>query len=349
MKIAVILFNLGGPSDMKSVRPFLFNLFKDKNIIRLPAIFRYPLAYLISSLRYKKASKIYTKLGGKSPINQETQHQVTSLEQALNSQKEEFKVFYCMQYWHPMHPEVIEQVAGYKPDKIVLLPLYPQFSTTTTKSSLEVWYRLSKGKLSHIPHHTVCCYPENTGFIHSNGKAIIKKLLTAHDPKNVTIIYSAHGIPQDCVDDGDPYQEQVEKSARAIQTYLEMNGYDNSHIIAYQSKVGPKKWLEPDTEAVITRLSQEKKSMIIVPLAFTSEHSETLVELDMDYADLAKEQGCPEYMRVPTVSSDSVFIDGLKDGILQIIERNITSTPSICSEKMHACPKKTQLAPCIHI
>jgi ferrochelatase len=145
MKIAVVLFNLGGPDNLSAVRPFLFNLFKDKNIIRLPTILRYPLGYLISTLRYKKACKIYKKLGGGSPINHQTQKQSYTLQTALNLvEHHQFKVFFCMQYWHPMHPEVIENVKQYAPDKIVLLPLYPQFSTTTTKSSLEVWFKKSK-------------------------------------------------------------------------------------------------------------------------------------------------------------------------------------------------------------
>lgn len=350
MKIAVVLFNLGGPSDENAVRPFLFNLFKDKNIIRLPAIIRYPLGYLISTLRYKKASKIYAQLGGKSPINQETQSQVTALENMLNTQeKDSFKVFYCMQYWHPMHPEVVDQVAEYAPDEIILLPLYPQFSSTTTKSSLEEWFKQSKEKLSHIQHRTICCYPENTGFIHSYGNGIIEKLKHTKDTHKMMIIYSAHGIPQDCVDDGDPYEEQVQKTTKAIQAYLKSQDYDIDHILAYQSKVGPKKWLEPDTESMIEKYAQDKRPMIIVPLAFTSEHSETLVELDKDYKELALNKGCPEYLRVPTVSSESVFIEGLKQGIFDLLEKNMTGNPSICSQKMIMCPKKTYLAPCIHI
>ncbi len=349
MKVAVILFNLGGPSDLNAVRPFLFNLFKDKNIIRLPALFRYPLGYLISRLRYKKASKIYAKLGGSSPINLETQKQADALTKALKTEKDDFKVFYCMQYWHPMHKEVIDKVKIYNPEKIILLPLYPQFSTTTTKSSLEVWLKYAKGILSHIPLRTVCCYPENHHFIKAYGALTIEKLKQSAFAKDAMILYSAHGIPQDCIDDGDPYEEQIGKTANAIQNYLISNGYHNDFKITYQSKVGPKKWLEPDTESVITKFSKEKKPLVIVPLAFTSEHSETLVELDMDYQDLAMSMGCPEYMRVPAVSDNVHFIEGLKQGIISILTKNLTCNATICSNKMIQCPKKTNLTPCITI
>lgn len=349
MKVAVILFSLGGPSDLQAVRPFLFNLFKDKNIIRLPSIFRYPLAYLISSLRHKKASKIYEKLGGSSPINRETQKQVDALNKALKTEKDEFNVFYCMQYWHPMHPEVIQKVKACNPDKIILLPLYPQFSTTTTKSSLEVWLKESKGVLSHIPLRTVCCYPENQHFIKAYGELTIEKLKHSNVAKDAIILYSAHGIPQDCIDDGDPYEEQIGKTANAIQNYLIQNGYDNDFKITYQSKVGPKKWLEPDTESIIAQFSKEKRPLVIVPLAFTSEHSETLVELDMDYQELAVSLGCPDYMRVSTVSDNVHFIEGLKQGIISIMAKNLTCNASICSNKMTQCPKKTNVTPCITI
>jgi ferrochelatase len=356
MKIAVVLFNLGGPTDTKAVRPFLFNLFKDKNIIRLPAIFRYPLGYLISTLRYKKASKIYAKLGGGSPINLETQKQVDALEKALktqsnalNTNNNEYKTFYCMQYWHPMHAEVIEAVKKYEPDTIILLPLYPQFSTTTTKSSFEVWHKKSKGILSHIPHRSVCCYPQNTGFIRAYGELTLDKLKKSAFAKDAVILYSAHGIPQDCIDDGDPYEEQVTKTAYAIQEYLKQHGFHNDFKITYQSKVGPKKWLEPDTESIITQFASDKKPLVIVPLAFTSEHSETLVELDMDYQELAVSLGCPDYMRVPAVTDNSHFINGLKDAVLSIIDNNIICNPSICSDKFKECPKKNGVTPCITI
>lgn len=348
MKIAVVLFNLGGPTDLHAVRPFLFNLFKDKNIIRLPALFRYPLAFLIAKLRYQKASKIYAKLGGGSPINLETEKQVFALEKALQTGKDEYKIFYCMQYWHPMHDEVILSVKDYNPDNIILLPLYPQFSTTTTKSSFEVWEAKAKNILSNIPTHKICCYPKNQNFIKAYGELTKEKIEQSTYGKDAVILYSAHGIPQDCIDDGDPYEEHVNITAQAIQEYVKQYGYDNHSIVTYQSKVGPKKWLEPDTENMIKKYSQQKKAIIIVPLAFTSEHSETLVELDMDYQEIALSLGCPEYMRIGTVSDNHYFIDGLKNMILQVLEGNCTNQKSICSEKMRQCPKKTKLAPCIH-
>jgi ferrochelatase len=163
------------------------------------------------------------------------------------------------------------------------------------------------------------------------------------------ILYSAHGIPQDCIDDGDPYEEQVTKTANAIQDYLKENGFENDFMITYQSKVGPKKWLTPDTESMITQFATQKRPLVIVPLAFTSEHSETLVELDMDYQELALSLGCPDYMRVPAVTDNLHFINGLKEAILSIIDNNIMCNASICSDKFKECPKKKTSTPCITI
>ena len=167
--------------------------------------------------------------------------------------------------------------------------------------------------------------------------------------KDAIILYSAHGIPQDCINDGDPYQEQVEKTACAIQNYLQKNGCNNDFMVTYQSKVGPKKWLKPDTETIIKQFAIQKTALIIVPIAFTSEHSETLVELDMDYYELATSMGCPDYMRVPAVRDNKYFIEGLKQGIISILTKNLTCNTTICSHKMTQCPKKTNLTPCITI
>jgi ferrochelatase len=349
MKIAVVLFNLGGPNAPSAVKPFLFNLFKDKNIIRLHALLRYPLAFLISRLRNKKAKNIYDSLGGKSPINQETEKQVLALEKILNDHdsKINFKTFYCMQYWHPMHPEVFQNVVDFNPDKVILLPLYPQYSTTTTKSSFGSWTQQSMKKMSHVETIAVCCYPKNNGFISAYGDRICDSLRTKENASEYIIIYSAHGIPLDCIEDGDPYQEHIEQTAKAITAYLSEKGFHNKTIVSYQSKVGYKKWLEPDTEEIIKRLSQEMAKIVVVPIAFTSEHSETLVELDIDYKEMSLDLGSKDFIRIPTVSTHPLFIQGLKNEVLSALSKNMYFQSKNCNDKFIECPKKKNFAPCI--
>jgi ferrochelatase len=344
-KIAVILFNLGGPDNMQAVKPFLFNLFKDKNIIPLPAIVRYPLGWLISTLRHKKAQKIYEKLGGKSPINPQTYAQAQALEAYLqnnNQQNYEYKTFMCMRYWHPMSDEVIQNVKDYAPDKIILLPLYPQMSTSTTQSSFEEWDLWAKRHDLNIPTTKICCYPENDGFCQAYADLICDHLKD-YSPENpdIEILFSAHGIPQDFVDKfGDPYQSHVHESVDKIVGILSKKNIHFPHQICYQSKVGPKKWLLPNTEDIITQQSQKNKILCIVPIAFISEHSETLVELDMDYKDLAQEQGAKDYIRIPAVGLHQEFIAGLGDMVKKSLFIPESGQKKHCSKEFCACMRQ---------
>jgi ferrochelatase len=307
-KIAVILFNLGGPDSPESVELFLFNLFYDKAIITLPNPFRFFLAKVISKKRAPIAQEIYNHIGGKSPILDETKKQANALKKKLG---ENYKVFISMRYWHPFSSETILDVKNYNPDEIILLPLYPQFSSSTTASSINDWLANCKKENLTAPTKIIYSYQDNENFINSHIKLIQQSYEKITDKNNFRILFSAHGLPQKNIDAGDPYQTHVEQTVTSIVQKLGIKNLDWK--ICYQSKVGRLKWLEPSTEHEISRAGAKKKSLIIVPIAFVSEHSETLVELDIEYKKLADESGVKQYLRVPTLSTDELFIDCLAD------------------------------------
>ena len=302
MKIAIILFNLGGPDSLDAVQPFLRNLFSDPAIITLPAWLRLPLARLIARRRTPKARGIYEKIGGGSPILGQTEAQARALEAALGSEHE-WRGYVCMRYWHPMTERVVQSVRRFAPDRVVLLPLYPQFSTTTTASSFAAWKKAATFK---VPTVEVESYPTEPGFIRASIELVKQGLADAGDgPRRV--LFSAHGLPEKIIKRGDPYQSQVEQTAAAIGEHLD--GVDWS--VCYQSRVGPLKWIGPSTESEIRRAASDGRNVVLYPLSFVSEHSETLVELDIDYRRLAEQAGVPKYVRVPTVGTHSQFIHGL--------------------------------------
>lgn len=312
-KIAVVLFNLGGPDSLESVRPFLFNLFHDRHIITLPQPFRYIIAKLISTLRAKKSQAIYEQIGGSSTILEETEEQTTKLQKYLNlncSVNNQFKydVIPMMRYWHPMTREVMFKVKNGKYDHVVLLPLYPQFSTTTTLSSLREWFENAK----NMPLTTqICCYYTHPGFIDAYTFLIHETLSQIRTQKRIRILFSAHSIPQYISDRGDPYKFQVEHTVKAILTRSNLDKMENiRHTICYQSKVGRMKWLGPDIHSQILKAAEKDEVIVIVPISFTSEHSETLVELDIEYAKLAKSLGV-EFHRVSTLRTTPLFIKTL--------------------------------------
>ncbi|RTK92330.1 MAG: ferrochelatase [Rickettsiales bacterium] len=339
-KLAIILFNLGGPDSLQAVKPFLFNLFNDKFIINLPKFFRYLLAYLISSTREKKAKGIYARMGGRSSIMPETQSQANALAEYLKDKLDcEFKIFICMRHWHPMSDEVVKQVCDYSADEIIYLPLYPQFSTTTTASSIDDFTsKISKSKLKNIVCKTVCCYPLEESFIKSQATLISSKL---KKEKNYRILFSAHGLPKKTIDAGDPYQWQIEASVQAIINEIGIENLD--YKITYQSKVGPLEWLKPNTEDEIEIAAKQGINLIIVPIAFVSEHSETKVELDMDYKEIAMKYSI-DYVRIPTVSIDSLFIKSLGDIVINANKKPGSFTLS--SKMSRICPGNFSKCPC---
>lgn len=314
-RIAVVLFNLGGPDRPEAIRPFLFNLFSDPAIIGLPQPFRTGLAALISTTRERSARATYARMGGASPLLAETEAQARSLETALAAALpgDEAKVFIAMRYWKPFTGDAARAVEAFAPDELVLLPLYPQFSTTTTGSSMKAW----AGPGQKFSTRTICCYPTDPGLVEAHARKIEAAWTKAGRPTPVRLLFSAHGLPERTVARGDPYPDQVEATARSVAERLGP-GWDWK--ICYQSRVGPLKWIGPSTPEAIAEAAAEGLGVVVCPIAFVSEHVETLVELDHDYAELAKSLGCSVYVRVPALGTEPVFIEGLARLVARALE-----------------------------
>tara|TARA_B100001094_G_C18122567_1_gene767674 strand:+ start:517 stop:1551 length:1035 start_codon:yes stop_codon:yes gene_type:complete len=342
MKKAIILFNLGGPDKLENVEPFLFNLFNDPAILNLPSLLRYPLAKIISNRRAPIAKKIYEELGGSSPILKLTEEQAVALELSLNTKQEidQYKCFIVMRCWHPRATEVIIDVQNYKPEEIILMPLYPQYSAATSGSSIKEWKDVCKKNKYKIKTSTICCYPTDKNFIQAHSKEITKKI------KNITnykLIFSAHGLPEKNIKKGDPYQWQVEQSVKKIVENLNINNLD--WILSYQSRVGPLKWIGPSTDDIIIENSKMGKHIILVPIAFVSEHSETLVELDIEYKKLAQDHGCKHYTRIPALGINEEFIKAMSELILKKEEYKFNE---YLYPPKNKCPSNLKKCPCLN-
>jgi ferrochelatase len=336
LKLAVVLFNLGGPDSPEAVEPFLRNLFSDPAIIALPWFIRLPLARFIARRRAPVAKKIYEHLGGKSPIFEETRKQADALEAALSGNGVEAKVFVAMRCWHPFSDGAARAVEAFGPDKIVLLPLYPQYSTSTTASSVKDWHRAARAAKLDVPTSRVCCYPWDAGFIAASVAKIREAMAGAPGDASYRMLLSAHGLPKRMIDKGDPYQWQVEQSAAAIVKALAMPELEP--VVCYQSKVGRLEWIGPATDAEIRRAGADGKGVIVVPLAFVSEHSETLVELDIEYRHLADEAGVRDYRRAATVGSHSDFIEGLAGLVRRAADGKTVTCGFKAEEGGRICP-----------
>jgi len=338
MKKAVILFNLGGPDNLDNVEPFLFNLFYDPAILNLPKIFRYPLAKLISKKRAPIAKKIYEELGGSSPILKLTNEQACHLEKKLNNKNSDikYKCFVVMRCWHPRAHDVLKNVKKYNPEEIILLPLYPQFSTATSGSSIKEWNEVCKHEKYKVKTNTICCYPTDTNFIKAHTKGIKKKV---NNIKNYKLIFTAHGLPEKNIKNGDPYQWQIEESVKKI--IQELNIVNLDWILSYQSRVGPLKWIGPPTDSVIVENAKNGKHIVLVPIAFVSEHSETLVELDIEYRKLAEENGCKNYTRIPALGVNEDFVNCLSEILtnkdLTSFDQGILSPKKKCPSNFNKC------------
>ncbi len=336
MKKAVILFNLGGPDSLEAVEPFLFNLFNDPAILSLPTILRYPLAKLISKRRAPVAKAIYKEMGGSSPILQQTEMQAKTIEESLKTQKDDYKCFVVMRCWHPRADLVIKQVKKFNPDQIILLPLYPQYSASTSGSSIKEWIEKCKENNVNTETKIICCYPTEDNFILSHVDSI-KRKISSKDLFETTIIFSAHGLPENKIKKGDPYQWQVEKTVERLVKDLKLKNLN--YVLSYQSRVGPLKWIGPSTDNIILEQSKKNKIIVLVPIAFVSEHSETLVELDIEYKKLAMKNGCKEYIRVPAITCHKDFINSLKTSILKAGNKSRFTSSINCSKNFKKCPR----------
>ncbi len=342
MKKAVILFNLGGPDKLENVEPFLFNLFNDPAILNLPSFIRYPLAKLIANRRAPTAKKIYEELGGSSPILKLTEQQASSLELKLNNDDNlsEYKCFIVMRCWHPRAENILKNVMDYSPDEVILMPLYPQYSAATSGSSIKEWNDVCRTKKYKVKTSIICCYPTDENFIQAHKDEIIKKI---ENLSNFKLIFSAHGLPEKNIKKGDPYQWQVEQSVDKIIKSLNINDLD--WVLSYQSRVGPLKWIGPSTEDVIVENSKLGKQIVLVPIAFVSEHSETLVELDIEYKELADKNGCKNYLRVPALGTNKNYIKAMSDLIIN--KQNYNFNGKLFPPKVQ-CPNHLKKCPCLN-
>ena len=341
-KNAVILFNLGGPDNLNSVEPFLFNLFNDKAILGVPSLPRYLLAKLISKKRAPIAKKIYEQIGGRSPILDLTIQQSNALEKKLANHGQ-YKCFVVMRCWHPRAEKVIKDVKNYNPDKIILLPLYPQFSAATSGSSINEWLEIAKKEQLKISTKIICCYPNEKKFIESHVNLIHQTIEKAPN-KNFKLIFSAHGLPENKIKSGDSYQWQIELSVKSIIENGNLQNYEN--VLSYQSRVGPLKWIGPSTDYEIVKAAKQNKGIIIVPVAFVSEHSETLVELDIEYRELAMKNGSKFYLRVPALGTNNYFIESLEK-LVTDTQLEYTNKNNQVFVRTTSCPRNFKKCPCI--
>jgi ferrochelatase len=318
------------------VRPFLFNLFNDRAIIGAPQPIRFLLAQLISRSREKLAQRNYAHMGGASPLLPETVKQADALEAAIAKRvgNVTFKCFPAMRYWRPFVKDAARAAEDWHATDAILLPLYPQYSSTTTGSSLEAWARATT-----LPASTICCFPAGFAFAEAHAAAIKQAWSDARTPVNPRVLFSAHGLPQSVIARGDPYQWQVEQSVAAVSRLLPPEWETRT---CYQSRVGPMKWIGPSTEEEIRAAGRDRRGVIVSPIAFVSEHVETLVELDVEYAALAERLKLPFYLRAPALGAAPRFIDALAD----LVERALHAPASLQSETgARLCPADRRLCP----
>ncbi len=303
MKKAVILVNLGGPSNLDEVKDFLYNLFSDPDIFPLPSLLQQTLAKAIAHFRTPKSKEYYKKIGGKSPILDETKKQAVSLQKELG---DEFYVTIAMRYSNPSIENAIDEILAKDIGNIIFFPLYPQFSFSTTLSAINELKRVIKRKKSAFDIKVVRNFYNHSMFI-SSWVELIRKYLKEKDD---FILFSAHSIPQSMIEKGDTYQIEVEETVKTITNMLDHQSYK----LAYQSKVGPTKWLEPFTEDILIELGRNRvRRVILVPISFVCEHSETLYELDIQSKEIAMKAGIKEYIRVETPGTHPTFIKALAD------------------------------------
>lgn len=341
--IAVVLFNLGGPDSRAAIKPFLLNFFNDPNIISAPQPIRGLIAWLIARKRTKaEAGDSYAMLGNKSPLLENTNLQAQALNAALNQTGDvRFSVHVCMNYWHPMADQVVGEVRAQNPDQVILLPLYPQFSTTTTWSSLQSWQRAAAKQGFSLPTSLICCYPDDAGFIAASVEHIRSTYasLKQSQPAGVKpprVLFSAHGLPEKIIKGGDPYQSHCETTAAKI--VAELNIPDLDWQVCYQSRVGPLKWIGPSTDEALHQAASDRVPVCVYPCAFVSEHVETLVEIEHEYRDLATKLGIPGFARVPTVMTHPKFIAGLAD-----LVRSRIGIPGVASNAGQSiCPDQSR-------
>ena len=314
MKLGVLLFNLGGPEALRDVKPFLYRLFSDPEIIRVKwTPLRKLLAFMIATFRHKTSEGYYSQIGGGSPLRRLTEEQALALETELKARGKDIRTFVGMCTWHPFLAEAIEAIQASNVDDLVILPLFPQYSVTTTGSGFAVLRKLidKQPELKKLNIRWVSSWPDQPTYIQSFAQAIERELARFTQPDKAHVLFSAHSIPESYVREGDPYLEQTKKTVELVMDRL---GRRNPYQLSFQSKIGPVKWLQPFTSDVITTLGKEGvDDVLVVPISFVSEHIETLYELDILFKKVAAEAGVKNFRRVPALNSDATFIRALAE------------------------------------
>ena len=322
-RVGVLLLNLGGPERIQDVKPFLYNLFSDPEIIRLPvAAMQKPFAWLISSLRSGKSQQAYRSIGGGSPLRRITKQQARELQSNLRQKGVDATSYVAMRYWHPFTESAVADLKADGVDQVVVLPLYPHFSISTSGSSFRELQRLrnTDPAFSRLPIRCIRSWYDHPGYIQALANLIAREILACEDPATAHIFFSAHGVPKSYVEDaGDPYQLEIVACSKLILEQLRQQlGHSNPFTLAYQSRVGPVEWLKPYTEDALQELGEQGvKDLVVVPISFVSEHIETLEEIDIDYRELATAAGVKNFRRVPALDTDPAFIAALTDLVEQ--------------------------------
>jgi len=315
-RVGIVLFQLGGPDTLEAIEPFLYNLFCDPDIIDFPfaRIGRKPLAKLISTTRARKVQHHYATIGGGSQIRRHTERQARALEAELRNRGLEARCFVAMRYWHPFTQEAIDRLQAANCDEVVLLPLYPQHSSTTTGSSLNEWRRLFRGD---VPVHCAGSFYRNTMYLDAVIEKVNEALALFPEPQRPEIVFSAHSIPMSVIEKGDPYQRQIEETVRLL---AERGGWSNPHRLCYQSKVGASRWLQPSLHQTIRQLATERvREMCVVPVAFVSDHVETLGEIDHEAREQAHRLGFTQFEMSAGLNDSPKFIHALGQIVLDAL------------------------------
>lgn len=341
-RVGVLLLNLGGPDQLEDVRPFLYNLFSDPEIIRLPFPWlQKPLAWLIASSRSGKSQENYRQIGGGSPLRRITEEQARALQDALHQKGQDAEVYIGMRYWYPFTEEAIASLKRDNLERLVILPLYPQFSISTSGSSFRLLKDLwdEDPSLERIDHTVITSWYDRPGYLRAMADLIAQQLDQSPDPDNVHLFFSAHGVPVSYVEEaGDPYQREIEACTALIMRTLNR---PNAHTLAYQSRVGPVEWLRPYTEDAIANLAaQGVDNLLVVPISFVSEHIETLQEIDIEYREIAEEAGIHHFQRVPALNTHPVFIADLADMVIDAL-----NAPSLTLDQIARPEKKVKIYP----
>ncbi|TBR59998.1 ferrochelatase [Mastigocladus laminosus UU774] len=341
-RVGVLLLNLGGPEKLEDVGPFLFNLFSDPEIIRLPFPWlQKPLAWFIASRRTKKSQENYRKIGGGSPLRRITEAQADALKEQLQALGQDAKIYIGMRYWHPYTEEAIARIIQDGIEKLVILPLYPQFSISTSGSSFRLLEKLwqEDPRLQQIEYTVIPSWYKQSGYLQAMAELIAQEIDQVPNKEEAHVFFSAHGVPKSYVEEaGDPYQQEIEEC-----TYLIMRTLDrpNAHTLAYQSRVGPVEWLQPYTEDAIPELATNGvKDLVVVPISFVSEHIETLEEIDLEYRELAEEAGIHNFRRVPALNTHPIFIRALADLAVDAL-----TAPSVKLSQVYQMKKKVKIYP----